>query len=78
MVEQVNDRPKVEVNTTETDDGTGRKSYRTEVRISRDNKAQTHTGGGYGKSRDEAVKESIESIIADPTTDEWLPEVKKS
>lgn len=61
-------RPEVSVTTRQTDSGND-----VEVSISRDGKARNYTGGGAGVAHNDAVKQAVEKIIADPHTAEWLP-----
>jgi len=61
-------RPRVEVVSRETDAGA-----EVDVVISRDNKARTFTGGGQGKSRDQAYGEAMDKVLGDHRTAEWIP-----
>ena len=58
-------QPKVDVTSRETDSG-----HELDVMISRDNRGKSYTGKG---TRDEAVKQVIDKVLADPYTGEWVP-----
>lgn len=61
-------RPKIDVTSTENLNGN-----EVGVTISRDNKARSYTGGGAGKSRNEAIGEVVGKILDDHHSTEWIP-----
>ena len=64
-------RPDVSVTTRDTES-----SHEVDLVISRPgdgDKSKTYTGGGVGSSQGEAIKGSVEKLLNDPYTGEWVP-----